>query len=235
MKFLDFKRQIKKFPVFPTSLLGTLTPKISTLKVQLSVWKKQKKIDSLRKGLYILSPEERQVEPSLFYLANQIYLPSYVSLESALAYYDLIPEFVATTTSITPRKTIRFQNEFGLFTYQHISPKAYGGFENKLDLNKLSVLVSLPEKAVADFFYLNLSYFNQEDTFIFEESYRLQNCSGLNVRSLRHFAAQFDSLKLRQVMENFIRAVVLKQKKRGKKNRERTDPKKAATRTKSGA
>ena len=123
MRYSQFRRRVRSLPVIPTSLLGTLTPHRGTLKVQLSLWKKKGLLRPLRRGLYVLNAEDRRVEPSPFYLANQIYFPSYVSLESALAFYGFIPEFVAATTSVTTRKTCRFENEFGIFTYQHIRPE----------------------------------------------------------------------------------------------------------------
>ena len=41
-------------------------------------------------------------------VANKIYSPSYISLETALSYYGLIPESVYALTSVSTRKTISF-------------------------------------------------------------------------------------------------------------------------------
>lgn len=189
-------------------MLGVLTRKVEPLRVQLSLWKKKGLLRSLRRGLYVLSPEERQVEPSLFYLANQIFGPSYVSLESALAHYGLIPEFVAETTSVTVRKTCRFENDFGVFRYQRILPGAFNGFESLKESEKSSVLIALPEKAVVDFFYLNLSRFHAMDRRIFTESYRFQNFEKLSAKKLKAYAKRFGSRKLLQVVESFVDAVL---------------------------
>ena len=48
----------------------------------------------IRKGLYMLSDTYRKKTPHPFLVANMIKRASYVSLQSALAYYDLIPEYV---------------------------------------------------------------------------------------------------------------------------------------------
>ena len=208
MKYSAFKQKVRTFPVFSTSQLSAVTDKVETLKVQLSLWKKRGLVRSLRQGLYVLSPEERRVEPSPFYLANQIFMPSYVSLESALAAHGLIPEFVAPTTSVTTRKTCRFENEFGLFTYQHVLPKAYGGFDAIREGEKFSMLIASPEKAVVDFLYFNLSQFHPSKGSIFTESYRFQNCEDLDRKKLRAFAKRFGTQKLFLVVELFIKEVL---------------------------
>jgi predicted transcriptional regulator of viral defense system len=190
--------------LFWAANLGTLTDEVDTLRVQLSHWKKKGWISSLKRGLYVLGPEERVVEPSLFYLANQIYLPSYVSLESALAFHDLIPEFVGGTTSVTPRKTARFENVFGVFTYQTIDSKVYEGFESQKDPQGLTTLVARPEKALVDFFYLNLSDFDPRNPRLFYDSYRLQNLENLDRKRLREFTERFETKKLSAVVDTFL-------------------------------
>lgn len=207
MKYREFKTKIRPLPVFSTGMLNALTEDVNTLKVQLSLWKKQGLVRALRRGLYVLPSEERQVEPPAFYLANQIFLPSYVSLETALAYYGLIPEFVFATTSVTVRKTCRFENDFGVFVYQHVRPECFFGFDSLKLPNGLSALVGSPEKAVVDFLYLNLSKFGPSDRKIFKESYRFQNGDILEPGKLKSFAQKMKCKKLLSVVNLFIEEV----------------------------
>ena len=208
MQYKAFKQKIKSLPLFSSSMLSSLTKNDDTLKVQLSIWKKKGLISSLRKGLYVLGSEEREIEPSPFYLANQIFIPSYVSMESALAYYGLIPEFIAATTSVTVRKTCKFKNEFGLFTYQHVISPGYTGFEVIQETQNIKVLIAIPEKAIVDFLYLNLSKFSVSDILPFTRSYRFQNCEKLSKRKIRNYAQLFRSKKLIAISESFINEVV---------------------------
>lgn len=208
MKFLQFKQKIKKLPVFSSAFLSTITDKPGTLKTQLSKWKKDGHLTQLRKGLYVLGKNQREIEPDVFYLANQIMTPSYVSLESALAYYGLIPEHVSQITSVTTRKTCKFKNEFGRFSYQHIKIDAYTGFQLIEETNKIKSLIAIKEKAVVDFLYLNLSKFNPEDKDIFIESYRFQNCERLSKRKIKIFAKMFNSKKLVVICNLFIEALI---------------------------
>lgn len=208
MKYLTFKQKIKFLPIFATGLLSSLTDDVNILKVQMAHWKKKGLIVQLRKGLYVLGKEEREVEPSLFYVANQIFIPSYVSMESALAFYGLIPEFVAQITSVTARKTCRFENDFGVFSYQHLQPKCYRGFRVVKDENNLNFLIAEPEKAVVDFLYLNLPKFDPLKKDIFEESYRFQNCNKLSKRKIKSIANLFGSKKLNKVCDLFAKEMI---------------------------
>ena len=208
MKYLAFKQKIESFPVFSTGLISSLTEDTKTLKVQLANWKKKGLITQPRKGLYVLGKEYRKIEPSLFYLANQMFIPSYVSLESALAFYGLIPEFVAQITSVTARNTSEFKNDFGNFSYQHVKPECFAGFVALKDENNLSILIANPEKAIVDFLYLNLSKFNLKDHDVFEESYRFQNCDELSKSKIKMFAKLFKSKKLNSVCDLFVKEVI---------------------------
>lgn len=207
MKYNELKQKIKHLPVFTSSMLKA-SGETSTLKVQLSQWKKKGLISQLRRGLYTLCKEEREIEPTHFFLANQIFIPSYVSLESALAFYGLIPEFVASTTSITARKTCKFKNEFGIFTYQHIKKEGYDGFISIQEKDNINILIATPEKAVVDFVYLNLERFNLQDISVFTESYRFQNYERLSKKKIRRYAINLQSRKLILVLELFIKQVL---------------------------
>ena len=207
MKYNELKQKIKQLPVFFSSMLKA-SEKKGTLKVQFSQWKKKGLISQLRKGLYILSKDEREIEPTHFFLANQIFIPSYISLESALAFYGLIPEFVANTTSITSRKTCKFKNEFGIFTYQHIKKEGYDGFISIREKDNISILIATPEKALVDFVYLNLEKLNLQDISVLTESYRFQNYEKLSKKKIRQYALNLQSKKLVLVLELLMKEVL---------------------------
>jgi len=102
----------------------------------------------LRKGLYAL---KRNLPPE-FVLANRLYSPSYISLDSALAYHHLIPETVYAVTSVTTKPTRKFVVNNLSYEYRKIKREAYTGYEPK-EIDGQVVYLATPEKAVADFFY----------------------------------------------------------------------------------
>jgi len=109
---------------------------------------KKKFISKLKNGLYVFTDRK----PSDFLIANRLYLPSYISLESALSYYHIIPEAIYSVTSIAPKSTRNFTVFETIFSYQRIKKEAFTGylpvkFENE------TVLIAKPEKALVDYLY----------------------------------------------------------------------------------
>ena len=155
MRFQETYKELiaKKYYIFSFEDLCIFYPeeKRSNLRQYLSRWKKQEWIRSLRKGLYELTyPEGRSV--SDFYIANKMYAPSYISLETALSYYSIIPEVSMAVVSVTSKVTRRFKNLQGLFLYRSVRPKAFRGYIIEKH-NGLDVLIAEPEKALVDYLY----------------------------------------------------------------------------------
>jgi len=83
-----------------------------------------------------------------FQLANLLYQPSYVSLESALNLHGVLPQFPYEITSITTRRKSEKVISDKLFSYYHLHPKYYWGYDK---MGKS--LIALPEKALLDSIY----------------------------------------------------------------------------------
>src|SRR3989338_4716858 len=66
---------------------------------------KQGAVVRLRNGLYSLPWNK----PGILAIANALYRPSYISYESALAHFHLIPETVYAVTSATTRRAKEFE------------------------------------------------------------------------------------------------------------------------------
>jgi predicted transcriptional regulator of viral defense system len=206
MKFIDFKKQILDFPVFSSRHLTGMGGNTQVLRNQLTEWCRKGLVIRLRKGLYVLNDTDRRITPSRLFLANQLYIPSYVSTEYALHFYDLIPERVADITSVSSKKPVTFENYFGRFIYQHIKLKAFTGYRMLKDENNFNVLIAEPEKALLDYLYLNLSDFSTTDMVI--ESVRLQHLDSLNQKKLMKFARLFDRdklMKMTKQLASYIR------------------------------
>ncbi len=93
-------------------------------------------------------------EQLLFFIANKIYSPSYISFESALSWHGLIPEGVYSITSASSLKTNEFKASIGTFSYRHLKPELMFGY-NLIPADNSHAKIAEPEKAVLDFFYLN--------------------------------------------------------------------------------
>jgi hypothetical protein len=105
----------------------------------------------VKKGLYLLGPKVKRSPYCLELLANMIYGPSYVSLERALQIYGLIPEHVASVTSVTAKSSKDFKTPVGHFIYAHCHPKSYSvGLTTRSFSEHENPLIATPEKALTD-------------------------------------------------------------------------------------
>jgi len=198
MKFGEFKSKFRDLPLLPTRVVF-VKARGADLN-QLARWCKQGLLLQLRRGLYILGNDERKIEPSRLYLAGQLYQPSYISLEYALSRYGLIPEKVVDVTSVSTKKTARFTNDFGTFIYQTVKPSAFRGFISGKDEAGLPYFIAEPEKAVADFVYLNLGKIAAgaaEKTLL--ESFRFQNLGSLKKGKITAYFGLYDNAKMREI------------------------------------
>lgn len=103
----------------------------------------------LKRGFYAL----KRNLPSDFLIANTIYQPSYISLDTALSYYNIIPETVYSITSVTSKPTREFIILNKSFPYTKIKKEAFGGYLTK-KIGRETVFIAEPEKALADLLYL---------------------------------------------------------------------------------
>lgn len=105
----------------------------------------------VRNGWYSLTDRARSLD-DLYFVANKIYHPSYVSLESALSHYGWIPEGVFSVTSVTTLKTNTFNTPLGAFFYRSMKPGLFFGY-TILQREGLRIKIAEPEKTLLDFFY----------------------------------------------------------------------------------
>ena len=105
----------------------------------------------ITRGLY-----ETDAKTDGKYLAGIICGPSYLSFDYALYIYSLIPEIVYetyTSASFQKRKTKKYNNHFGVFTYRDIPADAYPLGVLLYEENGYSYQIATPEKALGDKLY----------------------------------------------------------------------------------
>jgi len=105
----------------------------------------------VKRGLYVVNPSDSGRLLCLPLIANQLYGPSYVSLDYALDHYGLIPEAVHEVTCVTSRRAKSYDTGLGRFTYAHLPPPAYplGVRSVRNDAGRY-FLMATPEKALCD-------------------------------------------------------------------------------------
>lgn len=147
MKYLDLQQSLKNFVLFSISDILKVDPEFHPQR--LSEWQEKGYLKKVTKGYYTFADTQID-ERVLFVMANKLCSPSYVSLETALSYYQIIPEGVYTVTSITSSRTRRLSSDIGQFSYTKVLPKLFFGYrlESK---GETSFKIAEPEKAILDF------------------------------------------------------------------------------------
>ncbi len=104
----------------------------------------------VKKGIYVFGDALRRRPFSRELLANLIYGPSLVSLDSALAFYGLIPERVVQITSTTPKRAKRFETPVGSFVYRQVRAALFPLGMERMVGGDVAYLMASPERALAD-------------------------------------------------------------------------------------
>ena len=152
MKFLAFQSRFSGLPVFSLSDIRKVEPDFP--RIQLDRWEKKQYLQKIKREFYTLQPAAALNEQFLFFAANRMYDPSYISLEKALKFYGLIPEETFQITSVSTKKATVFATPLGSFSYQHIKPSLYFGYR-LIPFGKQNILMAEPEKALLDYLYLH--------------------------------------------------------------------------------
>ena len=105
----------------------------------------------LKRNFYIsrnkwinLSSKER------FTIANILQVPSYISLTTALEYYEITTQVQRNfIESVSVKKTKRFEIEAEVFTFSKIKKGYFNNF-----IRKDNIFIATPEKALIDVLYL---------------------------------------------------------------------------------
>ena len=104
----------------------------------------------LKKGLYVTGKTigSNQVPKEL--IANLMYGPSYVSLDYALAHYNMIPERVVKISSVCNKPSKIRTNALATFIYKHVPTPYYSYGISEYSNASITCLMASPEKALCD-------------------------------------------------------------------------------------
>jgi predicted transcriptional regulator of viral defense system len=192
MEFNKLVEIIGDEPVFESGSLIAGSANQREIQRQLSRWRQAGKIYQLRRGLYCLAPPFQKITPHPFLVANRMLPASYVSLQSALAYFGLIPEYVLVTTSVTTSRPASWETPLGIFNFRHIQVDFFDGY-HLVDLSvRQQAFIASPEKALLDLIYLEPG----GETLDYLVELRLSNLDQLDWQLLRHLASRIEKPKL---------------------------------------
>ena len=169
------------------------------------------KLIRLKRGLYVVSPDVSKQLLSMELIANHIYGPSYVSMESALRYYGLIPEQVYIVRSMIVDRSKKFENSIGNFEYITVDEKYYPiGITQQTVENKYNFLIASPEKALCDMLSVTPRFRIQSEKVLriyLEDDLRFEMSALKNMDSdiVRHCLETGKKKKILKLLLNLLR------------------------------
>ncbi|MDR1877393.1 MAG: hypothetical protein LBQ84_07200 [Flavobacteriaceae bacterium] len=145
--------RLKNLGVIPVNkdVLYSLYDDLKQPKDKISELVRKGLVIRVKRNLYIVAPKVHNQEISRELVANHLYGPSYVSLESALAYYGLIPERVYMMRSVCTKLHKQYDTPLGHFEYIKVPENYYPiGVSQEIIDNSYAFLIASPEKALCD-------------------------------------------------------------------------------------
>ncbi len=147
MKYIEILRkfQEKKIKYFSLDDFQTITDSsYDAARAILQRYKKKGLVINPKKGFYFF----KDYPPNEYELANRLYYPSYVSMETVLAKQGIIPETIYPIISVTTKPTRKFACRNQEYIYHKIKKEAFTGY-----IKNEGFLIAETEKAVADYLY----------------------------------------------------------------------------------
>lgn len=128
-----------------------------------------------------------------FTIANFIVKPSYISLDSALSFYGILPQFPYQITSITIKSTKIFIYEKKEYYYSHIDCSLFWGYQKEEYF-----LIAEKEKALLDYIYFSLKGLrNALDT---EEI----DMSQFDKQKIKRYAKKWNNKQMLDILKKII-------------------------------
>jgi hypothetical protein len=110
----------------------------------------------IHRGLYCLAAKYLRQKSDPLVLAQRIYGPSYISLETALSYHGWIPEAVYAVTSACLERSRQYDTPLGLFSFTHVPQATLFAEVSRVEKDDGgSFLIASPIKALADYVYVH--------------------------------------------------------------------------------
>lgn len=170
----------------------------------------QGKLLHIRRGLYCITKEIGYVKkPHPFELAQYIYGPSYISLESALSYHNLIPEAVYTTTSASGKRSKEFATPLGRFSYRQLPLKDLFTEVELIEENEYKFFMAKPWKAICDYVFCYKKDWINLEPLVNNLRINLENLPALRDEEIQVLDEYYHHSRVNRFLKNIQRDLIL--------------------------
>jgi predicted transcriptional regulator of viral defense system len=153
MTNMDFREQVAAYAEQPLTrqLLMELLKDYKRPYDKINELVKQNLLTQVKRGVFIPGPALKIAGPEKFLLANHLWGPSYISSDTALSHWGLIPERVYEISSMTTNISKTYKTPAGRFRYYRLPLPYYSFGQQQVELTpKQRILMAGPEKALCD-------------------------------------------------------------------------------------
>jgi hypothetical protein len=163
----------------------------------------------IHRGLYCLATRYLRQKIDPLVLAQQIYGPSYISLETALSYHSWIPEAVYAVTSTSLDRSREFETPMGHFSFTRVPQKTFYAEVARVEKEDGgSFLLASPLKALADYVYAHRCDWNSARPVV--ESLRVDESSlaAVDPAPCERLLANYTAKRVRRFLEGLRKDLI---------------------------
>jgi len=163
----------------------------------------------IHRGLYCLAAKylRQRIDPLV--LAQRIYSPSYISLETALSYHGWIPEAVYAVTSTSLDRSREFETPMGHFSFTRVPQEIFYAEVTRVEKEDGgSFLLAVPLKALADYVYAHKCDWNSARPVV--ESLRIDESSlaAVDPASFDRLLANYTARRVRRFLKGLRKDLI---------------------------
>lgn len=150
----------------------------------------------LKRGVYLID----HLPLDAFEVAQHLYGPSYISLESALSYHGWIPEAVYATTSVSAKRSPTIRTPIGVFSYDHTPAEQFFMGVEKIE----GFLMASPWKALADYVYVHRKKWKNLSEMMKDLRIERASIEESDKKVLEEIAEYYDSPRVRRFAKKML-------------------------------
>jgi predicted transcriptional regulator of viral defense system len=163
-----------------------------------------KVLTRIRRGLYCLSHPWGGEKPHPFSLAERIYGPSFISLESALSNHGLIPEGVKIVTSVTARRQNYFKTPLGDYSYMTVPKNNFLLSVERVVDGEAVYFMATPWRAIADYVYCYKKKWNTIEPLVASLRMELEDLPQLTQEEADELIEYYHHTRITQFLLNAV-------------------------------
>lgn len=159
----------------------------------------------VKRGLYLIRLPFKKQMFDLFEIAQAIYGPSYISLESALSFHGWIPEAVYTTNSVSGRRSKDFDTPIGFFSFRRVPIHLFYDLVRRIESDNTVFLIAEPWKALADYIYVYKKTWLSLQELYLDMRIELSTLRESNISHLETVLKNYRNNNVRAVLARFLK------------------------------